>query len=98
MKKLPVILFAASMLLGAATASYGQDAAASGSMDSVATEEVSTTTTTSTPADNPMQGTDDGTPLHEQIKTKFIEGGPMFMGVILLLLILGLAIAIERIS
>ena len=98
MKKLPVILFAASMLLGAATASYGQDAAASGSMDSVATEEVSTTTTTSTPADNPMQGTtDDGTPLHEQIKTKFIEGGPMFMGVILLLLILGLAIAIERI-
>ena len=98
MKKLPVILFAASMLLGAATASYGQDAAASGSMDSVATEEVSTTTTTSTPADNPLQGTtDDGTPLHEQIKTKFIEGGPMFMGVILLLLILGLAIAIERI-
>ena len=97
MKKLPVILFAASMLLGAATASYGQDAAASGSMDSVATEQVSTTTTTSTPADNPMQGTHHGTPLHEQIKTKFIEGGPMFMGVILLLLILGLAIAIERI-
>jgi len=36
-------------------------------------------------------------PLHEQIKKKFIEGGPMFMGVILLLLILGLSIAIERI-
>ncbi len=35
--------------------------------------------------------------LHKQIKTKFIEGGPGFMGVVLLCLILGLAIAIERI-
>lgn len=31
------------------------------------------------------------------IKEKFIEGGPAFMGVVLLALILGLAIAIERI-
>ncbi len=35
--------------------------------------------------------------LHKQIKLKFIEGGPGFMGVVLLCLILGLAIAIERI-
>lgn len=35
--------------------------------------------------------------LHKQIKMKFIEGGPGFMGVVLLCLILGLAIAIERI-
>ncbi|MDD2278006.1 MAG: MotA/TolQ/ExbB proton channel family protein [Bacteroidales bacterium] len=34
---------------------------------------------------------------HKQIKIKFIEGGPEFMGVILLVLILGLALAIERI-
>ena len=34
---------------------------------------------------------------HKAIKQKFIEGGPEFMGVILLALILGLAIAIERI-
>lgn len=34
---------------------------------------------------------------HKQIKTKFIEGGPGFMGVVLLCLILGLALAIERI-
>ncbi|HAF28285.1 MAG TPA: flagellar motor protein MotA [Bacteroidales bacterium] len=33
----------------------------------------------------------------KQIKIKFIEGGPGFMGVVLLCLILGLAIAIERI-
>ncbi|MDY6800321.1 MAG: MotA/TolQ/ExbB proton channel family protein [Bacteroidota bacterium] len=35
--------------------------------------------------------------LHKQIKQKFIEGGPEFMGVVLLCLILGLAISIERI-
>ncbi|MDA3954824.1 MAG: MotA/TolQ/ExbB proton channel family protein [Bacteroidales bacterium] len=35
--------------------------------------------------------------LHKKIKTKFIEGTPEFMGIVLLCLILGLAIAIERI-
>lgn len=34
---------------------------------------------------------------HQELKRRFIEGGPGFMGVILLCLILGLAIAIERI-
>lgn len=34
---------------------------------------------------------------HETIKEKFIEGGPEFMGIVLLTLIFGLAIAIERI-
>ncbi len=35
--------------------------------------------------------------IHKQIKQKFIEGGPAFMGVVLLALIFGLAISIERI-
>ncbi len=34
---------------------------------------------------------------HQVLKTKFIEGGPGFMGVVLLTLILGLALSIERI-
>ncbi|MCT4664099.1 MAG: MotA/TolQ/ExbB proton channel family protein [Flavobacteriales bacterium] len=34
---------------------------------------------------------------HQILKEKFIEGGPMFMGIVLLVLILGLAIVIERI-
>ena len=34
---------------------------------------------------------------HQVIKKRFVEGGPMFMGIVLLTLILGLAIAIERI-
>jgi len=35
--------------------------------------------------------------IHQELKVKFIEGGAGFMGVILLTLVLGLAIAIERI-
>ena len=34
---------------------------------------------------------------HQDLKKRFIEGGPGFMGIVLLCLILGLAIAIERI-
>jgi biopolymer transport protein ExbB len=34
---------------------------------------------------------------HQQLKVRFIEGGPFFMGIVLVALILGLAIAIERI-
>ena len=34
---------------------------------------------------------------HQELKQRFIEGGPLYMGVVLVTLILGLAIAIERI-
>ncbi|GIZ15446.1 MotA/TolQ/ExbB proton channel family protein [Capnocytophaga catalasegens] len=34
---------------------------------------------------------------HQVLKQRFIEGGPEFMGIVLLCLILGLAVAIERI-
>ena len=34
---------------------------------------------------------------HQELKLRFIEGGPVFMGIVLVALILGLAIAIERI-
>ena len=36
-------------------------------------------------------------PFHQQLKIKIIEGGPIFMGFLLVALILGLAIAFERI-
>lgn len=36
-------------------------------------------------------------PIHQQLKTKFIEGGPGFMASILLCFIVGLALCIERI-
>ena len=34
---------------------------------------------------------------HQELKQRFIQGGPFFMGIVLIVLILGLAIAIERI-
>lgn len=44
-------------------------------------------------ADEPKQDVT----FHQELKRRFIEGGPFFMGIVLLCLILGLAIAIERI-
>ncbi len=55
-------------------------------------EEASATTTDDTAEDIPEEKT-----MHQQIKQKFIEGGAGFMGTVLLCLIFGLALAIERI-
>jgi biopolymer transport protein ExbB len=55
----------------------------------VETEEVET-------EEAPAQVEEDAS-FHQIIKQKFIEGGPGFMGIVLLCLILGLALAIERI-
>ena len=41
--------------------------------------------------------TEEKVSFHQELKKRFIEGGPGFMGIVLLCLILGLAIAIERI-
>ena len=41
--------------------------------------------------------TDDDRGWHQKLKERFVEGGPEFMGIVLLCLILGLAVAIERI-
>ena len=40
---------------------------------------------------------EEGRGFTQELKKRFIEGGPVFMGIVLLCLILGLAIAIERI-
>lgn len=45
----------------------------------------------------PVIEKDETKSFHQIIKQKFIEGGPSFMGIVLLCLILGLALAIERI-
>ena len=46
---------------------------------------------------NPFEATGSDKPLHQQLKAKFIEGGAGFMALVLICLIFGLAIAIERI-
>ena len=42
-------------------------------------------------------GSGEEVPLHQALKTKFIEGGAGFMSLIIICLILGMALAIERI-
>ena len=44
-----------------------------------------------------VAATSQDVPLHQQLKTQFIDGGPGFMSLIVLCLILGLAVCIERI-
>ena len=53
-----------------------------------AAEEVATTNLT--PAEGPVT-------FRESIKRQFIDGGPGFMGIVLVILLLGMAISIERI-
>ena len=62
--------------------------------ETVVTEEVTTAVIEETTAEAPLASKDS---FHQIIKQKFIEGGPGFMGIVLLCLILGLALAIERI-
>jgi biopolymer transport protein ExbB len=72
-------------------------------MSSTAT--ATTTTTSATIAtiaiaqenDEPEVQTEETVTFHQELKKRFIEGGPGFMSIVLVCLILGLAIAIERI-
>ncbi|MFP4366883.1 MAG: MotA/TolQ/ExbB proton channel family protein [Bacteroidales bacterium] len=65
----------------------------------VAQEDVAEETTEQAVPETPAEvlEPEEGQPLHQEIKRIFIEGGAGFMGVVLLTLIFGLAIAIERI-
>ncbi|MBC3758322.1 MotA/TolQ/ExbB proton channel family protein [Hyunsoonleella sp. SJ7] len=60
-----------------------------------ATSSVATTVVTIQEEAEAAAGEDLG--FHQELKKRFIEGGADFMGIVLLCLILGLAIAIERI-
>tara|TARA_B100001287_G_scaffold267315_1_gene262283 strand:- start:7085 stop:7900 length:816 start_codon:yes stop_codon:yes gene_type:complete len=63
------------------------------SMQSITSEEVVEPVMDSTTAEPKEQSLN----FHQELKKRFIEGDPKFMGIVLLCLILGLAIAIERI-
>jgi len=73
----------------------GDSATVATTDSSKATEEVAAKTEENTDDANATEVETPG--LHQQIKQKFIEGGPGFMSFVLLALILGLALAIERI-
>ncbi|MEJ6791211.1 MAG: MotA/TolQ/ExbB proton channel family protein [Lacinutrix sp.] len=58
---------------------------------------VATTVATTQEAATTDDAAEEDLTFHQELKKRFIEGGPGFMGIVLLCLILGLAIAIERI-
>ncbi|MBQ5572282.1 MAG: MotA/TolQ/ExbB proton channel family protein, partial [Bacteroidales bacterium] len=94
MKKLISLLTLAG-LLTFATATFAQDEkteeqAAPAQTEAVAQDEPMA-------ADEAVPEATEEKPFHQQLKIKIIEGGPIFMGFLLVALILGLAIAFERI-
>jgi len=101
MKKLFAFLSIAALLsFGISNMVYAQDSAAND--QAVVANDSSTVASDSTKAATATMAATHAAPeqtksFHQVLKEKFIEGGPGFMGVILLTLIFGLAIAIERI-
>jgi biopolymer transport protein ExbB len=104
MKKLFAFIAVFGMLLGASFYSVAQvdettDEMAVEQTDSMEMEEVIDTVAVEEEAvaEEVIAVVEVKETLHKQIKLKFIEGGAGFMGAVLLCLILGLALAIERI-
>ena len=67
------------------------------SLATPATTVNNSTTTPNTISQNGNENTTSSVSIHQELKKRFIEGGPLFMGIVLLCLIFGLSIAIERI-
>ena len=61
------------------------------------THTVAAVSTVSIIQDEGGSDTEESIGFHQELKNRFVEGGPGFMGIVLLCLILGLAFAIERI-
>ena len=71
------------------------DTTATEQVDTAAAEEVVEEVSPSEEAT--AEAIEESRSFHQVIKQKFIEGGPSFMGIVLICLILGLALCIERI-
>ena len=95
MKKFFMFLAVAGVLTFTANIASAQDQPAAD--NAAATEQVETAAAQPMTAEDLLKGTGEDVPMHQQIKTYFIQGGPGFMSMILLCLIIGLALAIERI-
>ena len=89
MKKFFMVLAAMAVMVISANIASAQDEQAA---PAAATEQVAAPATEVNPFDVKSE-----VPLHQALKTKFIEGGAGFMSLIIICLIIGLALAIERI-
>ena len=91
MKKVFMLLAVVGVMAFTANVASAQD-----EQQAAATEEVAAAPEEMSAADL-LSGTGEEIPLNQALKTKFIEGGPGFMSLIILCLVIGLALAIERI-
>ncbi|MDE6872009.1 MAG: MotA/TolQ/ExbB proton channel family protein [Bacteroidales bacterium] len=62
-----------------------------------AAEETTATEVAATETVDPFNAPKEEVPFHQALKTKFIEGGAGFMSLVIICLILGLALCVERI-
>ena len=97
MKKVFMILAAAGILaLAAPQVSYAQDAEPAAAEEQVEATVDEAIAADDVVADSVAEAEEPGT-FHAALKQKFIEGGPLWMTPIILVLVLGLALCIERI-
>lgn len=101
MKKLFAFIAVLGMLyLGASTNVVAQDQTEGATTEVAADSTATTDAATNVATDKEEQAAaaaEEGQSLHSQLKQKFIEGGPTFMSFVLISLILGLAMALERV-
>ncbi len=103
MKKIVALIGVFTLLFFSGNVMYGQGSPAAGKDSTVvqndSTQQTAVQETAKDTTEEATAPTDvpDEANLHYQIKQKFIEGGAGFMATILLALIFGLALAIERI-
>ena len=92
MKKISMFLAAMAILVFSANVAYAQEA----DQTAQATEAVEAAPAEEAAEVDPFNVKSE-VPLHQALKTKFIEGGAGFMSLIIICLIIGLALSIERI-
>ncbi|MBP5374407.1 MAG: MotA/TolQ/ExbB proton channel family protein [Bacteroidales bacterium] len=93
MKKIFVFLAVAGLMTFTANIAAAQEEAAPAAQE----EAVVAPEDDAEPVVDLFAGSGEEVPLHQALKTKFIEGGAGFMSLIIICLILGMALAIERI-
>jgi biopolymer transport protein ExbB len=95
-KALSALAISALMLMFSSTSIVAQDEQTTEVQSEQTEAQAQEQSETSIQA-TPVEEVQEEKTFHQIIKEKFIEGGPEFMGIVLIALILGLAISIERI-
>jgi len=104
MKKLFALIAVFGMLsFGASVVAFAQEqdttqaATEQAATDSVTQAQAQSSDLTADPVEQAAAKAESGKSLHSMLKQYFIQGGPSFMAFVLIALILGLALAIERV-